>query len=48
MRHLKVGVGVGVRYLTPVGPLRVDLAFPLEPAQGDPWAALYVGLGQAF
>ena len=24
------GVGVGVRYLTPVGPLRVDVALPLE------------------
>jgi translocation and assembly module TamA len=45
---LKVGVGAGVRYLTPVGPLRVDLAFPLEPDRDDPWVALYVGLGQAF
>ncbi len=45
---LKVGVGGGIRYLTPVGPLRVDLAFPLEPGPGDPSFALYVGLGQAF
>jgi translocation and assembly module TamA len=48
IHDLKVGVGAGVRYLTPVGPLRVDLAFPLEPAHDDPWVALYVGLGQAF
>ena len=45
---LKFGVGAGVRYLTPVGPLRVDLAFPLEPDKDDSWIALYVGLGQAF
>ena len=45
---LKVGVGAGVRYLTPVGPLRVDLAFPLQPDKDDSWVALYVGLGQSF
>ncbi len=46
--NLKVGVGAGVRYLTPVGPLRVDVAFPLQPDKDDSWAALYVGLGQSF
>lgn len=46
--HLKFGVGGGVRYLTPVGPLRVDLAFPVTPDKDDSWVALYVGLGQAF
>jgi len=46
--NLKIGVGAGVRYLTPVGPLRVDLAFPLEPDKDDSWVALYVGLGQSF
>ncbi|HET7716730.1 MAG TPA: autotransporter assembly complex family protein [Bauldia sp.] len=46
--NLKFGLGGGVRYLTPVGPLRVDLAFPLEPDKDDSWVALYVGLGQAF
>lgn len=45
---LKVGVGAGVRYLTPVGPLRVDLAFPVQPNKDDSWVALYVGLGQSF
>jgi len=45
---VKFGVGGGVRYLTPVGPLRVDLAFPVEPNKDDSWVALYVGLGQAF
>ncbi|MCB1499770.1 MAG: outer membrane protein assembly factor [Bauldia sp.] len=45
---VKFGVGGGVRYLTPVGPLRVDLAFPVEPSKDDSWVALYVGLGQAF
>jgi translocation and assembly module TamA len=44
----KVGVGGGLRYLTAVGPIRFDVAVPLQPASGDPSVAFYVGLGQAF
>lgn len=45
---LKIGVGAGVRYFTPIGPLRIDAAIPLDPEQDDPDFALYVGLSQAF
>jgi translocation and assembly module TamA len=45
---IKVGVGAGIRYMTPVGPLRLDVAVPLQPGTGDPSVALYVGLGQSF
>lgn len=45
---IKVGVGGGLRYLTPVGPIRLDVAVPLQPGPGDPSWAVYVGLGQAF
>ena len=45
---LSVGVGLGVRYRTPVGPVRVDLATPLNPASGDSSVQLYIGIGQAF
>jgi translocation and assembly module TamA len=45
---LKVGVGAGLRYLTPVGPIRLDVAVPLQPGPGDPSVGVYVGLGQAF
>lgn len=45
---LKVGVGVGLRYFTSFAPLRLDIAFPLDPGPGDPSVAFYVGLGQAF
>ena len=44
----KVGIGAGVRYLTPVGPIRLDVAAPLQRGPGDPAVAVYVGLGQAF
>lgn len=45
---LKVGAGIGVRYYTSLGPIRFDVAVPLEPYDGDPPVAFYIGLGQAF
>ena len=42
------GVGAGVRYLTPVGPLRLDVAIPLKKIDGEPQYGVYLGLGQAF
>jgi translocation and assembly module TamA len=51
---VKIGVGAGVRYYTALGPLRVDLAFPLERRKGpgvvnpDDAFEVYIGLGQAF
>lgn len=45
---LRVGVGVGLRYYTPVGPLRLDLAFPLDKRDVDDSFQLYVSFGQAF
>nr|WP_269930452.1 autotransporter assembly complex family protein [Aminobacter sp. HY435] len=45
---VKVGAGVGVRYLTPFGPLRVDVAVPLNPEPGDPRYGIYAGVGQSF
>ena len=46
---LRWGAGVGFRYFTPVGPIRLDIAFPLNRRQGidDPWQ-FYISLGQAF
>lgn len=45
---LRFGAGFGVRYKSPVGPLRVDLAFPTDPPPGDnPWQ-VHLSLGAAF
>ena len=44
----RIGGGVGLRYYTGLGPLRLDLAFPVNRRPGDPDYALYVGIGQAF
>jgi translocation and assembly module TamA len=45
---LRVGAGLGLRYYTGLGPLRLDAAIPLNKHAGDPDYALYVGIGQAF
>jgi outer membrane protein assembly complex protein YaeT len=34
MFHLRTDVGLGIRYLTPIGPLRVDFGYQLNPVPG--------------
>jgi Outer membrane protein len=46
--RLKAGAGIGLRYNTPFGPLRVDFALPLDREPGDPKYGIYAGVGQAF
>jgi translocation and assembly module TamA len=46
--QLAVGLGLGLRYYTPIGPVRVDVATPLNPQDGDSPVQLYIGIGQAF
>lgn len=45
---LRVGAGVGARYYTPIGPIRLDVAFPLSKLPGGDSLELYVGLGETF
>jgi translocation and assembly module TamA len=44
----EVGAGVGVRYYTAIGPLRLDFAVPLTKVPGNDSYQVYIGLGQAF
>lgn len=41
------GAGLGIRYATPIGPLRFDIAGPVS-GNTDNGVQLYLGLGQAF
>jgi translocation and assembly module TamA len=45
---LRFGAGIGIRYHTNFGPIRVDVGTPLNPQEGDSRIAVYVSLGQAF
>jgi translocation and assembly module TamA len=43
-----IGVGVGARYYTSIGPIRLDVAFPVNKMPNSGSFALYIGIGQAF
>lgn len=45
---LRFGTGAGVRYYTPIGPIRLDVAVPVNKRPGDDSFEVYIGLGQAF
>jgi translocation and assembly module TamA len=42
------GPGIGFRYYTAFGPVRLDVATPLNRRPGDSWVQFYISLGQAF
>ena len=42
------GAGIGLRYNTPIGPIRLDVATPVDPREDESRVQLYLGLGQAF
>ena len=45
---LRYGTGLGVRYYSSFGPIRVDVGTPINPQPGVARLAVYVSLGQAF
>jgi translocation and assembly module TamA len=44
----RMAAGIGLLYYTPIGPIRVDVARPLDPRPGDYPVVLYVSIGQPF
>lgn len=46
--NLRFGVGVGGRYFTSFGPIRIDIARALNRSSNDPKVAVYISIGQAF
>lgn len=44
----RMSAGIGLRYYTGIGPLRLDVAFPITPRPGDQPVVLYVSIGQSF
>jgi translocation and assembly module TamA len=48
LSNLRFGAGLGLRYATAIGPLRLDVGLPLNRQEGDAGYGIYVGLGQAF
>ena len=46
--ELRYGTGLGVRYYTPIGPVRFDVAVPIDKRSEDDAFQIYVSIGQAF
>lgn len=40
--------GLGLRYMTPVGPLRVDYGYKLDREEGESSGEIHFSIGQAF
>jgi translocation and assembly module TamA len=45
---VRIGTGVGLRYYTSIGPVRVDVALPVNRPPGGDKFEFYIGLGQSF
>ncbi|MGE0006391.1 MAG: autotransporter assembly complex family protein [Parvibaculaceae bacterium] len=45
---LRYAAGLGLRYYTSIGPIRLDGAIPLNPRDDDDGYGIYVSVGQAF
>jgi len=46
--NLKVGLGLGLRIVTPLAPLRLDFGFPVPRRPGDRAFRWYISVGQVF
>ena len=47
-RELKYGVGLGVRYSSPIGPVRLEVGWKLEREPGESGAEVFLSLGNPF
>lgn len=45
---VRIGAGVGLRYSTPFGPLRLDVAVPVNRYSDGNQYGIYAGIGQSF
>lgn len=46
--NLRYAAGIGARYNLSFGPIRADIAFPLDKREGDASFQIYISIGQAF
>jgi translocation and assembly module TamA len=46
--NLRFGAGIGGRFYTNFGPMRLDIATPIDRRPGEARVTVYVSIGQAF
>lgn len=47
-KGVRAGAGIGARYYTAIGPIRADIAIPLNKQRGDDTFEFYIGIGESF
>ena len=47
-REMQYGAGFGLRFFTAIGPMRFDVATPLNPREDDDFLQFYISIGQSF
>lgn len=47
-KQLSMSAGLGIRYYTDLGPIRLDVAVPINPGTDDPKFGIFAGIGQSF
>ncbi|HEY2572603.1 MAG TPA: BamA/TamA family outer membrane protein [Verrucomicrobiaceae bacterium] len=47
-KDLRYGIGLGLRYKLPIGPLRIDYGFNPDRKDGEAVGALHITFGFAF
>ena len=47
-QDMRWGAGLGIRYYTVIGPVRFDVATPLNPRDDDETLQFYISIGQSF
>ena len=48
INDLRSSVGIGARYLSPIGPIGFDLGHPLDEREGEPSVRLHFSIGSTF
>jgi translocation and assembly module TamA len=48
IKGFRYGAGIGARYHSSFGPIRIDVGTPINPRKGDSPITVFVSLGQAF
>lgn len=48
LSEAKLGLGLGLRYSSPIGPLRVEVGWKLDREPGEPGSAVLISFGNAF
>jgi outer membrane protein insertion porin family len=48
LKDVKAGVGVGIRWVSPMGPLRIEYGWKLNPRKGEEPGAFAFAMGQLF